>query len=129
HVPGIQGVQEPADERLVLFHAHSRILLSLDSRGAILSSAQDGAPRIQGSFSYCGGPPGVGITPSCWSMPIVLRFSRFSRILPSTMRKMLIPLTSTLRPVGGRLPPSITYSPVWVPRKVQRATTFSPSAN
>ncbi|MCW3987635.1 MAG: hypothetical protein NWE87_04910 [Candidatus Bathyarchaeota archaeon] len=57
-------------------------------------------------------------------MPMVLRASQISAILPSSIRYIDTPVYSTVLPVGG----SIRNVPCDVPRAVQCTTTMSPWA-
>src|SRR5215204_2551282 len=64
--------------------------------------------------SYSGG----GITPSCCIKVNAFIRIRLSTILPSTIRSITTPLTSTWLPVAG----TPKKSPRWVPRQVKRLT-------
>lgn len=65
-----------------------------------------------------------GITPSCWRAPSMSISTQRSTILPSAIRRMVIPVAVNSRCVAG-IPNS---SPEWTPCPVTRITTLSPSA-
>ena len=79
-----------------------------------------------GGADYAGhGHPGK--EPSCSRRLRRSQTAQTSRILPSTTRKMIISLTENGFSVAGSVREATLSMPVWVPVKVRRATTLSPS--